>query len=799
MKTVSKAVRRNAALLGMTVFGGSMELAVASSLALEEVVVTAQKKAESLQDTPISLTAFGEEQLEKDGINNLADIGSSVPSLSIEPFPTNNTTLRIFIRGVGLIDAQITQDPPVGVYMDGAYIARSTGLALDVADLQRIEVLRGPQGTLYGRNSTGGAINLVTRRPSVDAFGFSEKITIGNRALFSTKTSVNVPVADSAAIKLAYLHSEKDGFIENEGPGADFGDREVDGYRLDFSWDIGERLRLDYGYDNSEIEYVNYAYQAVTPATVDPSPSSPAEVISAQLAANSQTFFDFSDDRASGMRSSAPVATSNSEIEGHSLTLTYDLGEMAQLKYIYAYRELADGSYADLVASGSPDYRIDNASYSSRDGSLFIAGQFPVLEQEQSSHELQLSGSLFESRVEYITGFYYFEEEASSDNAPLHHQFSGPIAITDNGVSTTTTFVVNLNSQFFTIENSAWAVFGRATWTLPVLDERLRLTVGARHSEDKRDASKDFAAENLVESETRDNATGAVLLTTPPTSVASNGWSESAAKDFADDSFELIAEFDINDDINVYGKFVEAYKSGGFNTRDPDMARFKKGFNEEKVESIELGIKSELFDRRLRLNADVFTSDYSDIQLNFLIDGTISDTQVVNAGEAEMRGFEMDVTYLASHNALLTFTYAFLDTEVTKATDPDTGADVTDSFVFSSAPEHSYTAAADFTLAEWSWGRLGLNLSYNYMDNRAGTNRRETSERVFLEDYDLVNARLGLYDMTLFGGNLNVAAWGKNLADTEYVVNAIDNLPHADRAVIWGEPRSYGVDVIYNY
>nr|WP_239547536.1 TonB-dependent receptor [Spongiibacter marinus] len=219
--------------------------------ALEEVVVTAQKKAESLQDAPISLTAFGQQALENKGINSLADIGANVPSMSIEPFPINNATLRIFIRGIGISDAQITQDPPVGIYMDGVYIARSTGTALDVADLERIEILRGPQGTLYGRNTTGGAINLVSKRPNTEAFEFEQKFTVGDRYLLTSKTSANIPITDTLAAKLAFLHTEQDGFVENTGPGGDFGDREVQGYRMDVRWDINDSLTLDYAYDHS--------------------------------------------------------------------------------------------------------------------------------------------------------------------------------------------------------------------------------------------------------------------------------------------------------------------------------------------------------------------------------------------------------------------------------------------------------------------------------------------------------------------------------------------------------------------
>ncbi|MFT5887953.1 MAG: iron complex outermembrane receptor protein, partial [Zhongshania sp.] len=182
---------------------------------LEEIIVTAQRKAQSLQDTPISLMAFNEDRIEKEGINSLMDLKANVPGMTIEPFPLDNSNLRIYIRGVGLIDTQVTQDTPIGVYMDGIYIARSAGLSLDLAELQRIEVLRGPQGTLYGRNSTGGTVNLITRRADTGDFSFAQKFTIGNYGLLTSKTSANIPISDKVAIKAAYLTTKQDGIIEN--------------------------------------------------------------------------------------------------------------------------------------------------------------------------------------------------------------------------------------------------------------------------------------------------------------------------------------------------------------------------------------------------------------------------------------------------------------------------------------------------------------------------------------------------------------------------------------------------------
>ena len=776
----------------------------AAPLALEEVIVTAQKKAESLQDTPISLTAFGEDQLENQGISNLGDIGSKVPAMSIEPFPINNATLRIFIRGIGISDAQVTQDPPVGIYVDGVYIARSTGTALDVAELQRIEILRGPQGTLYGRNTTGGAINMITKRPTTEAVEFKQKFTVGNRNQFTSKTSANLPISDTLAVKLSYLDTKMDGFIENTGPGGDFGDKDVQGARIDFRWDATDWLSIDYAYDKSEMEFYNYMYQAVSGPDSDKGEAEPIK-----RAAEDESVY--SDKRFSKMATGAPFESSDTEIEGHSFIATANF-ENFQLKYIGAYRELYDASYADLGGGGgSTEYRLDSNVYDGPAATAANGGPTPlvkpVVTQDQFSHEFQISGAMFESRVEYIVGLYYFEETAQEDNTPLHHQLSAPI--TNGGGSRT----VNLLSQRYDVENEAAAIFGQATWTPNILEDRLHLTFGARHSEDTRSAVKFQIDRTYAE-------TPSLIPGVPGTAIdvsAQRGDRDfdnvEASKDFKDDSFSFVAEYDITDDINVYGKVIEAYKSGGFNTRDPQVDGnqgpasdgndygfgYTDGFDEEKVLSYEFGIKSELMDRRLRINANVFQSEYTDMQLNFILAGTVADTKVTNAGEAEMRGFEMDVTFLFTREILFMLNYAYLDTEVTEATDPF-GNDVTDDFVFFAAPEHSGTLVMDWTLHQADWGRTSLNLSYNYMDERNGGSRAENVERgTFLPKYELLNARFSVNDIPALGGLINVGFWGKNILNEEYELTAVDNLPHVDRAVIWGEPRTYGLDISYNY
>ena len=789
-------------LLAAAILAAPMvQAAESGAYALEEVVVTAQKKAESLQDAPISLTAFGQQELETKGINSLSDIGANVPSMSIQPFPINNATLRIFIRGIGISDAQITQDPPVGVYMDGVYIARSTGTALDVADLERIEILRGSQGTLYGRNTTGGAVNLVTRKPSTEALEFEQKFTVGDRSLFTSKTSANIPVTDTLAAKLAFMTTQQDGFIENTGPGGDYGDREVQGYRLDVRWDVNETMTLDYAYDRSELDYYNTSYQAVTRPLGDKGQAEPIKEH-----ASEQTVY--SSRRLDKMATGKPLEESNTEITGHALTFTagFDGGEF---KYIAAYRELSDASYADIGGgAGSTEFRLDTHRYKGQaTNDEWTPLVKPLVTQRQRSHELQVSGDAWDSRLEYLVGAYYFKERAIEDNSPLHHQLSADARIP--GVPFRV-HVVNLLSQHYEIENEAMAFFGQATWTPNVLEDRLQLTFGARHSRDKRSAIKNQTDLNIAElyGLALDLPWGTIDQSDPGRQFDD----VEASKKFDDNSFSFVAEYDLTDSINLYGKVNEAYKSGGFNTRDPQRDGnqgpasdgidygfgFVDGFDEEKVRSMELGIKSELMDRRLRINADIFKSVYSDMQLNFILDGTVADTKITNAGEAEMQGLEADITFMATRNLLLMLNYAYLDAEVTKARDVN-GQDVSDQFVFFAAPEQSYTAVADWTIADADWGRLGLNVSYNYMDERNGGSLASNVKNTRLEAYGVWNARLGLNEMPLAGGMLSVAAWGKNLLDEEYAISAIDNQPQADRSVLWGDPRSYGVDLIYRY
>jgi len=804
---------------------------------LEEVIVTAQKRVESLQDAPISIKAFGAEQLEAMGVEGLGDLGSKVPGMTVEPFPINNATLRIFIRGVGIFDVQVTQDAPIGVYMDGVYIARSTGTAVDVADLERIEILKGPQGTLYGRNTTGGAINLITRRPNFDELEFKQKFTAGNRNLFTSNTMVNIPISDTFAAKLAYMYSEQDGYVENTGPGGDFGDKNVQGLRIDLGWKISENLSADYTYDLSDFNYYNYMYQGVTRPSINKGMSDPVKNNGANNAV-------FSSKRLDTLASGMPYEESQTEISGHAITLAWNNDDI-QLKYIGAYRDLRDASYADLGGGrGSVDYRIDTHRYDGIASDQFLGGPTPLvipeITQEQWSHELQLSQyGLFDNQLDYILGAYYFEEQAEEDNSPLHHQFSGIIddELLDNIVpllgtalfSVADAKLVNFLSQRNEIENTAKAIFGQMSFRPEFLDRRGYATLGFRASEDTRWARKNqtdlFYLEGSVGGQGVAFDLGSPLFNNPVTALAlsqagfvipqNRGFNNIvAASTYKDTSASIVFGYDITDDINVYLKRVEAYKSGGFNTRDPQVDGnqgsasdgvdygygFIDGFDPEEVVSYELGLKSEMMNRRLRLNMDIFKSTYKNLQAPVLINGTVADTKSDNIGLAEMYGLETELVFAISADAFVMLNHTYLRTDVDIEGDPALSATLSPAIDFPSAPEHSATLGLDWTILQTDWGRFNLNIDYSYIGLRKGLVFIGREGLTELPAFELINSRFSIQDIQLgTTGVLDVAFWVKNMLDEEYALHAVDNLPHADRAVIWGEPRSFGLDAIYRF
>ena len=401
---------------------------------IEDIVVTAQRREESLQTTPVSIEAFGARELESKGITGLTDLRANVPALQLTPFPNNAATTQVFMRGVGLSDDQITQDGGVAVYMDGVYVARSQGLAVEVADLERIEVLRGPQGTLYGRNATGGAINFVTRKPDLDAFGFKGQVSLGNYDHRRFKAAVNVPLGHTLAVRLSYVNQQQDGFVRNPGTGVKrWGDEDRQAMRGDLLWEPSDAISLRYAYDRTEIGDTP-AYVAATPFHPQTAPRPKA-----------------------GSPLVRDLLPNDIVSQGHSLIGEWQPSDTLTVRSITGYRKLDNFQNQDYLTG--------------------VLGPIPLqknssrAKQDQWSEEIQLVGDAFEDRLQYVVGYYFFTEEGSN----FSNSFSPPTA--------TRSFTTA------TIKNRSHALFAQGTWTPALLDDRLHLTVGLRQSWDKRAAT----------------------------------------------------------------------------------------------------------------------------------------------------------------------------------------------------------------------------------------------------------------------------------------------------------------------
>ena len=725
------------------------------STQLEEVVVTAQKREESLQDTPISLAAFSGDQLEQFGIVNLGDITARTPNVDITPFPNSRSSLVIFMRGVGNNDSQTTQDPAVGVYFDGVYVGRSIGLTKDVADLERVEVLRGPQGTLYGRNTTGGAINMIGAKPAGE-FALKQVLSTGNRGYRKALIQLDTPTYNNISAKISYTESDKSHWVDNVNSNNDFVEEDRKAGRFVLRWDISETFSADYAYDLSEIVGPQPYYQVlrinedrvVTPQYLA---NAIASGVSQDTITNLQNdlvvgtlFTPQFRERASESRLGqgawdVPVEDSVTDVSGHSLTLTWDL-PIGTLKSISAYRELSEDVIMDYGAG---------------------VEWFDVMvniEQDQLSQELQLVGDIGDS-FNYVSGLYYFKE----------HGFEREVDTVAGAVA---------ENREISSTNEAWAVYGQLTWN-PEFLRALSLTLGARYTEDDRCAKK-FS----------------INFTNSPNNT------QDACDDWSNFTPSLTAAYDINDNISTYAKVVTGYKSGGFNVRSTE-AGFQPAFDEEEMVSYELGIKSTLMENRLRLNAAVFRSEYSDMQIQQILDNTaVFLTDVFNAGKAEIEGFEVDLTAVLSEGLTLTLGYGYTNADFVEVIDNNPNSatfqqDISANYIMPYAPQNTYNVVLEYQFADFGIGVLRGTLDYNWRDERFGTASNDDIEGFFLDDYGLLGARLSWSEIDLAGTTMTLAAWGKNLANEEYIVHSISQAYF--HSGYFGELASYGLDLTIEF
>lgn len=739
---------------------------------IEVIEITARKVSENLQDAPIAVSAFGAESLEGLGIGDTQDISSMAPNLYLTQTPGSVANLALSIRGVAGAEPLLTREQGVSIYMDDVYIARVTGAIMDLVDVERVEVLRGPQGTLYGRNSTGGAVRFISRKPT-EEFSFSQRIGTGSWSKLESRTVVNTgEMFEGFAATLAYFHSQKDGYRNNTlaDQNSDYGAKNTDAFRVALRYQPTETLTLDYAFDYSNLEGHGPGFQLVAI-----SPTLAGALGVASLAATGRNVVPTLKIGTKAFDSLAGDfdAASEHTIRGHNLNVGWDLG-FTNMTAIVSYREwlnTEDGTELDgnslgtLLALGP---RFVPAIFTDRN--LFDATN--ERDQDQWSAELRFDGELGVEALTYVTGFYYFNEDFTENN---FQRFLFPFSRAAPPLALSNPFIYRGDAR-------SWALFANLNYTLPFLEDRLSASAGIRYSADE----KSFARSAPIVS--------------------------SGSQDWDSIDWEASLNFEATDDITVYFRAASAYRAGGYNLRSalPVIAPF----DEERVKSVELGVKSEWFDRRALLNLTGFWSVSRDRQTDVFAAGPGGATSItINAGEAEIPGIEAEFQLVPIDG--LTFSgnvgwisprynsYPVIDS-VTLQT-----VDLADEAGFGYQPKVTTSLGAQYETAPI--GSIGFVLTarvdahytgsriWSPLDDERTSNRPViTAFRDVLRDgsYWLTDVRFTVSELPLNDkAKIRASVFGKNILDEDYMLSGIDFGALGFAGAAFGEGATWGIDI----
>jgi len=696
---------------------------------IEEVVVTAQKRETSLQETPISITAFSASQLEDQLVTKVSDITRSVPNVKFNHGRDTSSEATVHIRGVGQSDEQGA--PGVGIYVDDVFLARPNGSLFDLNNVERIEVLRGPQGTLFGRNTIGGAIHVITRKPSSD-FDYQAELGVGSFGGVHARGSVNVPVSDRLYSRISLLTSNHDGWVRDVNQQAfsrdDLNAQDSQAVRLQLRYRPSDSLTVDFSYDNTR-------GQSTTPAIhlmdVLPNTNGILGLINGAPELSAPGPFEsfvVGDPREINLNQDT---LDDLDVSGGSFVFDWTLANGVGFKSITAYREFDNRISIDL--DGTPLRVFDQRSF---------------LEQEQSTQEFQLTGDT--ERLDWVVGVFYFDEKNIFD--------------TNVGIFLGDTPSLEFSfDRTVTQDTTSYAVYGNATYRIA---DALSATAGIRYTDEKLDFD---------------------IVRTPLVSQVT--FSGSPSTDFTSATPKLGIEYRWNEDMFGYGSVSQGFKAGGFNTRASTDGALED-FDPEEATSYEVGFKSNWLNDRLLFNSSVYYVDYQNIQLQtFFVAGT-GDlvSSVNNAGEAVVQGVEMELTYLPVRGLEINASVGLTDAEFKEYEDAELG-DL--SFrKFQDTPEEQYFFAAQYSWPLNGGGGLLLGADYSYQSEvfHDPANNEEIAE----DGYGLFNARL---KWTNAAGNMDITAFVKNITDEEYLVSGVDFSELDYFLGYFGPPRTWGLSI----
>lgn len=748
---------------------------------LTEIVVTATKRETNLQQTPIAIAVMDDEMIKKRHVQSLLDLADGgVPSLRIATYESRQSALTVGIRGIVPGDAnQPAREQGVGVYIDGIYLGRQHGLNAALFDVERIEVLKGPQGTLFGRNTEGGALNVVSKAPTGE-FGGRVAAGVGNYGSYSGALHVNLPEFAGLSFKLDGVVDHQDATTRNPLQGQlGWNYHHRYGGRVAARWKPADNFTADLAFDISQddntpfySQLINYNPNNYPVATLAEIVANGNRLPSGKIA-SLPGLVNVTADRVDSADIGVPQQASVDKAKGFSANLRWKVADGIELRSLTAWRTVKADQW-------------DNSGGAHRSPAFLPNGNFAryslsVLDQNQFSQELQAVGGF--GNVDYVFGLYYYNENAGEVAAtPNTNKWNATgTGYTINDANTWQP--ANWSISRATRANSkSYAAYGQMTWT-PV--ERVHLTAGGRFTRDEKDG---------------------VLYKV-------NNAASNFPFVFKDNRFDplVIAAWDAADGINLYAKYATGYRAGGASSRSVNF----RSFGAESVQSYEVGAKTEFLDRKVRLNLAGYVMDRKDSQFDFdyyivQSNGTVRHTlETVNAaGKTKIRGMEADLTVRPTDELSMGLSYAYTWWKVPPTPNPLVAGNPLQPLFIVYTPAHALSGSIDYELplSTSSDMALKLHLDGNY-SSRAYT---FDNEPVQAQPSFLVNARLSLADIPMSdaGQKLTVSLWSRNLFNEQHIYrrsNANRDPIDGNYLTVLGDyanynaPRTFGVEATINF
>lgn len=780
------------------------QAAAAGTADVGEIIVTARRREESLQDVPISITAVSGEALAKRGVRDALDLQYQTPSLTVTANGASRTSVSYSIRGQRTQEAQLLTDPPVGTYFAEVVMPRTYGFGTAFYDIQNIQVLKGVQGTLFGRNMTGGAVLVEPHHPDLNAFHAEGTAQYGNYNMVDVSGMVNVPVIENVfALRVAGKYRDRKGFTTDVSNGRDYDDQHYYAFRA-----AGE-LKLDRFTSTTFFDYMNEnehgtALKLIGYALKDPINGKPT-VIGQQVGAS--PFFPvaagappqdlvsiFNRDVALGhykvnfggvgttVLDGTPGLPFN-RIKNWGITnkSTYDLGSVT-LKNIFGYRKI--------------DY-VNHTDYDGSEAALILPRQFS--HTKDTSEEFQAQGTPFGSRLQLTAGAFYFRE--SGQDGAITSTFPQLTAIGfASNIPPLAGYFLTQPATFYSQSNigyglaRSYAFYAAGTYTVT---DQVKVSGGVRYNNDLRRATVEpyYINLSIPGGPTAPCVFNGLGTFSRATCAHTNSLRNSAV------TWDVTAQYEPSRDLTAYVSTRKGYRAGGFNLRAQDDLTFKP-FQPEKVQEYEIGLKNR-FDlgggARLSTSVALYYQVYSNVQKqNVVLNGSQIETLVNNVASQHDYGGEFEANLSLPNGLSANLFYSYIRNKVVKG---DNG-----SYVMQGVPKHQLGGGVTYERQIEKLGNLTANVNASY---RSSTPLDDYDAISIQKGYALVNARIGLSN--ILGTGAGIAAFANNITNHYYFIGGINlesNGPGSGGVSSggpgfsmesYGEPRTYGIEISYKF